>query len=244
MNQQQGCVDLRIKKDIAMRFKWRVVCKKARPVVSIGSARHQFDCLDNERPILHYSLDDRIKYKWRGGSWASYESLVRHIFEESSVTECNWKAAMHIAGFIDEVLSSICRGFQVSLAEYIESQQIEKKNYEADILKRYAEIYEPKQRKRRGGYVYLMKHSSGLIKIGYSCNPKNREKTLQAEDPSVHLLFTCKGSTEKEFRIHRICSDKRVRGEWFNLTNSQVDWIVFICNMKQSRISKPKRKIV
>jgi hypothetical protein len=85
---------------------------------------------------------------------------------------------------------------------------------------------------RRTPYVYLMRHTNGLTKIGFSYSPQAREKTLQAEDPRLRLIATKQAHKNVETRLHRIFSDKRVRGEWFDLSNREVDWMRFLCGFE------------
>ena len=81
---------------------------------------------------------------------------------------------------------------------------------------------------RSSGYLYLMRHANGLTKIGRSVQPKAREKTLQAEDPRLEMIFCVDGVGYLEGRLHEIFADLRVRGEWFRLEESHVDWIKFL----------------
>jgi len=80
----------------------------------------------------------------------------------------------------------------------------------------------------RIAYVYLMGdealHQMPLqtIKIGYSNNPEYREKTLQAEKPSITLLAAWQGDMSDEKQLHQRFADKRVRGEWFHLDQSDI----------------------
>lgn len=84
-------------------------------------------------------------------------------------------------------------------------------------------VYKPEP-KERMGYVYLMKnHRSGMFKIGFSKAPKYREKTLQSEEPEIEMLHHFKGTMEDEKDLHAQFADKRVRGEWFSLTQEEVD---------------------
>jgi hypothetical protein len=72
-------------------------------------------------------------------------------------------------------------------------------------------------------YVYLMVNSdTGLIKIGKSINPAYRERTLHSQEPAVHLIamWCCGKQVEKE--LHKMFIHKRVRGEWFRLTISDM----------------------
>ncbi len=75
--------------------------------------------------------------------------------------------------------------------------------------------------------IYLMRHGiNGLVKIGKSTNPSLREKTLQSEDPMLEKI--CHSGwvdPSMETNLHRHFSELRVRGEWFNLSDSDIDYI-------------------
>lgn len=74
------------------------------------------------------------------------------------------------------------------------------------------------------GFVYLMKNErNGFYKIGFSKNPTIRERTLQAEEPEVKLLFTFEGDFKDEFLLHATFEKKRIRGEWFMLLPNDVE---------------------
>lgn len=101
-------------------------------------------------------------------------------------------------------------------------------------LKRYqdemASIYgEPilKYRPKELTHVYLMiDTSTGLIKIGRSIDPMQREKTLLSDKSSISLIFVsplCHRKIEKVF--HKKFAEKRQRGEWFRLDAHEVQQI-------------------
>ena len=72
--------------------------------------------------------------------------------------------------------------------------------------------------------TYLMKDNhTKLYKIGFSNNPKHRETTLQSEKPSIKMVKIWNKNIEK--KLHKLYSEYRVRGEWFNLTPIQVQYI-------------------
>lgn len=74
--------------------------------------------------------------------------------------------------------------------------------------------------------VYLMFDSAtSCFKIGYSLRPVEREATLQSEKPSISLVCYGKGDIALEKSLHERFAAKRVRGEWFRLTNSDVESI-------------------
>ena len=82
------------------------------------------------------------------------------------------------------------------------------------------------------GFIYLIKHQNGLTKIGYSKTPKLREKTLQAEDPRLKMVAVKSGSMRQEKKLHRVFSEKRIRGEWFNLSDREIELMRFVCGFE------------
>jgi len=77
-------------------------------------------------------------------------------------------------------------------------------------------------------YVYLMIDlTNNYHKIGISNKPEYREKTLQSEKPIIEMLCNKrfpnrKIATSFEQALHQTYADKRIRGEWFNLTDKEV----------------------
>ncbi len=68
-------------------------------------------------------------------------------------------------------------------------------------------------------YVYLMINTNtSLIKIGFSKNPKYRERTLHSQEPEVHLIACWNGDRNIEAELHKKFKDKRIRGEYFRLS--------------------------
>ena len=75
-------------------------------------------------------------------------------------------------------------------------------------------------------YVYLMQDTTNnYYKIGHSKNPQYREKTLQSEKPTIELLLFYAGSCEDEIRLHERFKEKRIRGEWFNINEEDIQAI-------------------
>jgi hypothetical protein len=81
-------------------------------------------------------------------------------------------------------------------------------------------------------YVYLMHDTSnGYYKIGISNKPYYREKTLQSEKPTIELIASKKFPVRKiaesiEKSLHSVFDDKRLRGEWFELDEKDVEHII------------------
>ena len=83
---------------------------------------------------------------------------------------------------------------------------------------------------------------NGYIKIGYtSKDPVFREKTLQSEEPEIELIFSFYGLPMKEEKnLHKHFDDKRIRGEWFKL--SELDIYKAKDFLKNKYIDKNKNK--
>lgn len=80
-------------------------------------------------------------------------------------------------------------------------------------------------------FVYLMHDmANGYYKIGISNKPEYRERTLQSEKPTIELVsakqFPSRVIAEAiEAALHKAFGEKRIRGEWFNLNDSEVEQI-------------------
>lgn len=75
-------------------------------------------------------------------------------------------------------------------------------------------------------WVYLMKdHRSGFYKIGRSSQPCFREKTLQAEVPLVEIVEAWWARHEDEKNLHSLFGEARLRGEWFDLEDEDLERI-------------------
>ena len=66
-------------------------------------------------------------------------------------------------------------------------------------------------------YIVRDNNNVGVYKIGKSSNPKVREKTLMHESPNLELIMICQDDIEKE--LHLLYDEKRLRGEWFILSD-------------------------
>jgi hypothetical protein len=80
-------------------------------------------------------------------------------------------------------------------------------------------------------FVYLMHDTSnGYYKIGISNNPGYRERTLQSEKPTIEMITSKKFPIRKiaesiEKALHDTYSEKRLRGEWFELDDKDIEHI-------------------
>lgn len=80
----------------------------------------------------------------------------------------------------------------------------------------------------RSGYVYLLKTSTGVFKIGRTNNPYSRRQTFKSKLPYEHVNYLrtirTKDMYALEKQLHKRYEAQRVKGtkEFFNLTDVQV----------------------
>lgn len=78
-------------------------------------------------------------------------------------------------------------------------------------------------------YVYLMVDTAnGYHKIGISNRPEYRERTLQSEKPTIEKVcakqYPSRIIAEAiEAALHKAFDSKRIRGEWFDLTERDIE---------------------
>lgn len=71
--------------------------------------------------------------------------------------------------------------------------------------------------------IYLIK-SAGLYKIGFSANVEQRIRDLQSANAEpLQLVTSWPGSLYVEKYAHRQFAHKRVRGEWFDLDDHDLE---------------------
>lgn len=119
------------------------------------------------------------------------------------------------------IIKSLNEFYDVYTDEYI-TEWNERLKLEEDMVE--SRQREKKETRRPKASVYVMKdNANGRYKIGRSVNPTVRESTLQSEKPDITLLFhyLCDISVEDE--LHTKYTDKRIRGEWFELDDKDVE---------------------
>ncbi len=76
------------------------------------------------------------------------------------------------------------------------------------------------------GFIYVME-CEGFYKIGWTTNPRHRRFGLQTGSPfPITLVGVIEGSIMNEAEWHEAFEDKRVRGEWFALTEEDVSRVL------------------
>jgi hypothetical protein len=122
-----------------------------------------------------------------------------------------------------EKIIEVCKNY----LSHIEDEQIKSYNRQLLTLRQNEPYIYPKEKvARRPTFVYLMHNNrNGLYKIGKSNNPTVREATLQSQEPEIELIFSHESSHQAERELHQIFNDKRVRGEWFKLLRTDLEFI-------------------
>lgn len=75
------------------------------------------------------------------------------------------------------------------------------------------------------GYVYLAASPLGPTKIGFSADPETRIGQLarRGHRPSLLLTIPTEDGRNLESALHDFFVDRRIRGEWFWLTEAEID---------------------
>lgn len=110
---------------------------------------------------------------------------------------------------------------------------VTKRKKKGDYLDVFDKLFNLKKITKEDFYhVYLMQDTdTNYFKIGVSKQPKYREKTLQAEKPTINLIAsTVFENRQTAFKIekyfHLLFNNKRIRGEWFCLNNDDVNFFI------------------
>lgn len=106
-----------------------------------------------------------------------------------------------------------------------------------DTLSKFMEIYDDKTIHCSSFKTYLMTDSTGLIKIGKSCNPLNRLKNHQTSNTTARLIAISNRDVESE--LHHKFSIYHHQGEWFALSKELVDHIIREYNFTRTSDEQP-----
>src|SRR5215216_4635009 len=85
-------------------------------------------------------------------------------------------------------------------------------------------------RKVRKGFIYLVQADTGQYKIGYSVDVQSRLKAFSVQPPFEYKLIH---SFPAEAKLHQKYDEKHIRGEWFLLSESEVEWIRSIIDFRK-----------
>lgn len=94
-----------------------------------------------------------------------------------------------------------------------------------------------------GKCVYLIKAENGRYKIGLTSRLDDRLNALRLQSPvSLELIHTAESEQAPilETHLHRIFSDRRTHGEWFDLSDADVEKFKTITTAGIPKESLPK----
>lgn len=101
--------------------------------------------------------------------------------------------------------------------------------YEQKVIQLAGQVvYYEQQTRPKHGFVYLLQSPTSAYKIGRTKDPQSRMKTFGIQLP-FEVEYACLIETpdmyDLESRLHSRFAKKRINGEWFNLTNDDVEYI-------------------
>lgn len=105
-----------------------------------------------------------------------------------------------------------------------------------------------KEKEKYPGYIYLIgNQAEGIYKIGLSHKPKERYKAFKTKLPFEVKIIHQIGvdnmeKAEKKLHVH--FQNKRTNGEWFNLTEQDVEFILKIKEFLDSKFLNEKQEQV
>jgi hypothetical protein len=178
--------------------------------------------------------------RWRHvhGPFVDVHSIASEIFnyrDNPSIEEMQWMGnyVTNLGTLIDAAFAAIQEGSKAR----IKAREEMIKERKAHLTPQSSFVKKVDWEKEKT-FVYLMRHKNGLTKIGRSKAPKVREKTLQAEDPRLQIIFHCEADAATENRLHKIFASVRVRGEWFDLMPHHIDWIKLILANSEQKLNR------
>jgi len=170
--------------------------------------------------------------RWRsGGMWISRHTIAKSIFKYSErPTEDEIDFMTSFVDALGDACDQCNETARIASERIIEEQKRRDEAAAAEYRNSTVEEVRSINEGRSSSnidYIYLMSHTNGLTKIGKSVDPRARERTLQAEDPRLEMIFYHPSWDGLERKLHSIFADLRIRGEWFKLEDRHIDWIMF-----------------
>ena len=123
-----------------------------------------------------------------------------------------------------DVIKNHCEDF---ILELLKNEEIDKRaRREVQTLIDFEDIENTKE-----DYLYIVK-SNDSYKIGYTKDIKSRMNDYKIHFGLVEIVYVYKSFNcyELESIIHNLVKDKNIRGEWFNLSDSDILNIISYCS--------------
>jgi len=168
--------------------------------------------------MVHDAQDFKDKRFWT----KIYLGIQYYLYEMDEFVE-----DLFLDNYIRNLIYTKARKEKIKNKEY--TIWLEQENVRLKQIN-YDKMFPRKTKNQKKQFCYILKDEnikyedgSSAYKIGKSSSPKNREKTLQAEKPTLKLIKQFKKDFEKE--LHHKYKEQNVRGEWFKLYPSQIKYI-------------------
>ena len=164
----------------------------------------------HEKGILIYRQNRRLR-----------KQLENNLLETKRLEKQNLEITQSLIKKTIESNNNLIR--KVETEKQNEYQPAPKQNINVDIKHTPVKKQSTQRKKNAKTNVYVMiDKNTGYFKIGRSINPSTRERTLQSEKPTNEMLFNYPATNDCETELHDIYSKKRIRGEWFDLSGSDL----------------------
>ena len=183
-------------------------------------------CKNQKIPIIDFSIKHNLKVF--GRKYTQFEMVIKFNGDRFYLTHNVEKNLDNIKDHITTCLSIIRIAETIDNLNFIvnfykEEEQIYNLLPPAIKTEVVYSIPERNISNRKQKTYIALDHNTGFYKIGKSKNPALREKTLQAEKPTIEVIAVLKKDIEK--KLHTRFASKRIRGEWFKLTKEEVNSI-------------------
>jgi Rha family phage regulatory protein len=139
--------------------------------------------------------------------YMSYNCETSDIFKESYIES-------------SDKTEALLYKIQKDYSNLIEEMQ---KVFDADLLNLVANNI----KENKKSYIYILQDkTNNCFKIGRTTKIDERIKIIQAGYPNkLYLLYVFEGGSSIESHLHRKYSNKRLNGEWFNLSKNDINEI-------------------
>lgn len=212
--------------------------------IKLGENTHQAQLVSGEpdsedTPSIKFSTSTLNQLLWRLDA-KGLTSTLGTLSEKATL----WRAEMLARGLMEYKDSGYyyCDrgGYELDHNDLISQMQplagkMEVVDRAIRFLRRYQEIEalleKASKRSATEGYIYLAYCDTGHYKIGWSVDPDKRIKHFDTQMPvevsMVHSFPTDNVRAAETF-LHYLFQDKRINGEWFDLSESEIEFICAI----------------
>lgn len=191
----------------------------------------------NQLTGIAASINDTIERELSHGVKRLEEHNMRLVASSGQMVQLAKSIDTKIENGVASGIQKAVRDSQMTLDQvYSEREKLERQQAEIERRLKQLQEIEKVARERRprssAGYVYLVQSPTTYWKIGRTNNPDDRMKTFSVKLPFEvkykHLIKTSDMYT-LESNLHVKYASRRVDGEWFALTDDDVNEI---CAMK------------